>query len=66
MKRDVLAELERLLDATPHDHYVCAPLKRSVVAAATAEIRRLRSQVAQLVAIGDKPQPRRTVRRRKP
>jgi len=43
---DVLAELDRLLDATPHGSHVCKPLKRAVVAAAAAEIRRLRVQVA--------------------
>ena len=43
---DVLAELDRLIDATPHGNYVCTPLKRSTVAAAAAEIRRLRYQAA--------------------
>lgn len=58
MKSDILAELDRLIEATPHDHYVCTPLKRSVVVAVAEEIRRLRSQVAQLVAIGDSPKPK--------
>lgn len=43
---DVLAELDRLIDATPPGNYVCTPLKRSTVAAAAAEIRRLRYQAA--------------------
>ena len=43
---DVLAMLDELLDRTPHDAYICPPLKRSAVAAIAAEIRRLRVQVA--------------------
>lgn len=43
---DVLAELDRLIDATPHGNYVCTPIKRSTVMAAAAELRRLRYQVA--------------------
>ena len=43
---DVLATLDSLLDRTPHDAYICAPLKRSTVAAIAAEIRRLRVQLA--------------------
>ena len=45
---DILSELDRLLDATPADNYVCKPLKRSTVAGAAAEIRRLRVQVGLL------------------
>lgn len=45
---DVLAELDRLIDATPDGHYVCTPIKRSTVVAAAAEIRRLRYQAALL------------------
>jgi hypothetical protein len=53
---DVLAELDRLLDATPHGSHVCKPLKRAVVAAAAAEIRRLRVQLA--MAAQDQPKPK--------
>ena len=42
---DILLRLDDELDRTPHDHYACRPLPRSVVAAAAAEIRRLRVTV---------------------
>lgn len=59
---DVLAELDRLLDATPHGSHVCKPLKRAVVAAAAAEIRRLRVQVAMQGQDRDQPKPKPPVR----
>lgn len=43
---DILAILDDELNRTPHDAYMYRPLRRSVVAAAAAEIRRLRVQVA--------------------
>ena len=43
---DALAELDRVLDDTPAHTHVCRPLKRTLVAAAAAEIRRLRVAVA--------------------
>lgn len=39
---DILQRLDDELDRTPHGHYTCKPLPRAVVAAAAAEIRRLR------------------------
>ena len=39
---DVLAELDRVLDATPADAAVVRPLPRWLVDAAAAEIRKLR------------------------
>ena len=41
---DILERLDDELDRTPHGSYACKPLPRSVVAAAAAEIRRLRIQ----------------------
>lgn len=41
---DILSILDDELDRTPHDAYMCRPLRRSVMAAAAAEIRRLRVQ----------------------
>lgn len=46
MKRDVLAELDRLIKTTPDGNHVCAPLKRSMVVAIADEIRRLRAIAA--------------------
>lgn len=58
MKPDVLAELDRLIANTPPNSHVCAPLRRSMVVDIADEIRRLRNQVAQLVAMGDEPKPK--------
>lgn len=65
---DVLERLDAELDRTPHDAYICRPLPRTVVAAAAAEIRRLRAAISlqeRLTAIvmalpddsSDQPQP---------
>ena len=43
---DILLRLDEELDRTPANQHVCKPLRRSVVAAAAAEIRKLRVQVA--------------------
>jgi hypothetical protein len=45
---DILERLDAELDTTPHGHYTCRPLPRSIVAAAAAEIRRLRIDNARL------------------
>jgi hypothetical protein len=45
---DILERLDEELDRTPANQHVCKPLRRGVVAAAAAEIRRLRVQVALL------------------
>ena len=54
---DILSELDRLLDATPADNYVCKPQRRSTVAGAAEEIRRLRVQVGLLRRQLDEVQP---------
>ena len=43
---DILERLDTELDATPPEAYTCRPLPRTVVAAAAAEIRRLRVEMA--------------------
>jgi hypothetical protein len=43
---DILERLDNELDMTAHDQYICRPLPRSVVAAAAAEIRKLRMLLA--------------------
>jgi len=45
---DILERLDSELDTTPPEAYTCRPLPRAVVAAAAAEIRRLRVEVAHL------------------
>ena len=45
---DVLAELDAVLDATPVYAHVCRPMRRTLVAAAAAEIRRQRLAAAVL------------------
>lgn len=45
---DILERLNSELDTTPPEAYICRPLPRTVVAAAAAEIRRLRVEVARL------------------
>lgn len=59
---DILTILDDELDRTPHDAYMCRPLRRSVMAAAAAEIRRLRVQVAairsELATMAEEPEPR--------
>jgi len=53
---DILAELDRALDQTPEHVYMCRPLTRRTVAAAAAEIRRLRAVLAVTTSPG-KTQP---------
>lgn len=43
---DVLRALENVPEQTPHDAYVCPTVTRKTVAAAVAEIKRLREQLA--------------------
>lgn len=45
---DILERLDEEIDRTPPEAYTCRPLPRTVVAAAAAEIRRLRVDVARL------------------
>ncbi len=49
---DVLAQLDRILAATPGGHYLCPPLKRSQVAAAADEIRTLRGLMMTVTSPG--------------
>ncbi len=49
---DVLAQLDRILAATPEGHYLCPPLKRSQVAAAADEIRTLRQLMMTVTSPG--------------
>ncbi len=46
---DILATLERLLAATPEHTHSAPPLTRKQLAAAVAEISRLRTVIAELV-----------------
>ena len=47
---DILDRLDAELDRTPDDSYACRPLPRTVVAAAAAEIRRLRVEIVRAKA----------------
>jgi len=50
MREDILARLDRILDATPEHAYAAPPLPRQMIAQAAAEIRTLRARLAQLRA----------------
>lgn len=45
---DILDRLDEEIDRTPPEAYTCRPMPRAVVAAAAAEVRRLRVEVAAL------------------
>ena len=43
---DILSKLDRLLDVTPEHAFAAPPISRRTLAAAAAEIRRLRAKLA--------------------
>lgn len=49
-ERDILARLNRLLAVTPEDAFAVPPISRRTLAAAVAEITRLRVRIAELEA----------------
>jgi hypothetical protein len=50
-ERDILGRLNRLLAVTPEHAFAAPPISRRTLAAAAAEIKRLRVRVAELEAL---------------